>query len=115
MSTNPRPQYVSAELVLCPACHGIPIDHPAVRGEYRHHTFVDDTDPTAPVVHRCWVCNATAHVADRDSWDKRKGNISRMYIVNETAKRTRKDPSLFQPCDVCGGSGAVPAPTEDDR
>ena len=109
MSAKPRQQHLEGDKVLCPACHGIPIDHPSVVGKFQHHVYFDDTDPDGPVVLRCWVCNATVVVEERESWDKSRGNIRQMYITNHAYTQSRKDPSLFRPCDVCGGSGAVPA------
>jgi hypothetical protein len=94
------------ELVPCPVCHGVPIDH----GE--HCWRFDEYSLTGPVVWRCEVCNATVQFATRERFRRTPSgtvgmghNIIRNGLIPHGRVKT-------SPCDVCGGAGVVPQPDD---
>jgi len=96
------------ELVRCPVCHGVCIDH----GE--HCWRFDKHSLTGPVVWRCELCNATVEFMTRERFrttDAGTLGMGHNIIRNEYIPQGRVK---ISPCDVCGGAGVVPQPDDTE-
>ncbi len=90
---------------------GSPIGVLRTRG---HDWRFDKWSVDGPVLWRCRMCNAVAKMVSRESFRASATKPHAVIMAKVTANRLASGQTPIAPCDVCGGLGAVLAPTDGE-